>query len=57
LPLWPRGAAGEVNAQQRQLARRCVKAQLLLAALGVELAAVNDLDDLAGFMAGINPHA
>ena len=45
------------GADDRQLARRGVKAQFNVAAFGVELAAVESGDHFAGFMPGVNTDA
>ena len=61
LPLGTGRAAGKVATDDRQLGRRLaprpVKAQLDIAALGVELARAKADDHIAGLMAGVHPHA
>ena len=54
LPLFARGAAGKVRADDGQLARGCVKAQFDGAALGIELGRAIAGDDVAGFMARVD---
>jgi YccS/YhfK family integral membrane protein len=57
LALLARAAAGEVGADQRQLARRAVKAQLDIAALGVELGVAKTHAHVAGGMPAVDADA
>ena len=57
LPLFTRGPAGEVTAQDGQLAGWRVKAQLQVAPFGIELRRTKTHHDVAGLPARVHPHA